>query len=328
MKNGSKFPVLICAFSRSEEFIATLSSVISVGCNRIYVNIDGARDAQIIESQSKMIEFIVECRTQHPNIEFRMRRSNENLGAAVSVISSLDWFFQHEEFGVILEDDLEFEIDLFNYFEWGEKIFRDVDDVWILSGTNFLSSLFNLYGSIQYPNYPVTWGWSTWAHKWREMRSEILNTSPKSTQFKLNPSSIFWQVGARRAKIGYVDAWDIPLAESMHRLKKMSVVAPLNLVRNVGFSPMASNTKDQVFPLDLAIEHGLTLEFLNRCLVQEPYSTKVINKLYEKYVYKITFKNLFSGIFSCFDSIRFRNARRGTLKERVSILEGVSFEEF
>lgn len=321
-------PVLICAYSRYLEFCNVLNSAISSGSTRVYINIDGSVNEDISFSQSKMIDFIEQCRTNYPNIEILVRKSNRNLGAAISVISSIDWFFSKEEFGLIVEDDLQFNNSLFDFVAWSASNFKFDPDIWIISGSNFFGQNQELRGKIHFPSYPVTWGWATWSDKWNLMREEIVSTIEPPSFLSFDPVSNFWQIGAVRAKKGIIDAWDIPLAEAMRRLKKLSVVPPVNLVRNIGFSNDASNTKVLRYPLDLPIEKLPDLSLFNNSPLRNISSVKDVNYLYEKKIYGISSKNALTSMISHFDFIRIKKYSAETLISRLRSTRDMDYRMF
>lgn len=325
MTTYPSIPVLICAYSRENEFCNVLSKAISSGTARIYVNIDGTDKPQIIKSQESMISFINHCRTQFPKVEIIVRQSRVNLGAAVSVISSVDWFFSKESFGLILEDDLEFDNSLFHFVSWGASRFEHDSNIWMISGSNFFSLDGELKGKIHFPSYPVTWGWATWRDKWNQMREEITSDIVTPSLLAIDPVSNFWQVGSLRAKNGILDAWDIPLAEVMRRLRKFSVVPPVNLVCNIGFSKLASNTKEQAYPLNLPIEQFPYQIPLDSFLPTNLMTGRKIDYLYEKKVYGITLINAFSVLLSQIDFIRIKKYSEKSLKSRLDDVKDSHF---
>jgi hypothetical protein len=136
----------------------------------------------------------------------------------------------------------------------------------------------------------------------------------------------YWKVGARRAKLGLVDAWDIPLAEAMLRLRKKSLVSPINLVRNIGFSERASNTNQNHFPLDLPIDLRASNYEFDTALAAQPLRGEEINELYERDVYGISARNSLTSIFSIFDFVRFRRKNRESLAIRLNRLSRNKYE--
>ncbi len=319
-------PVLICAYSRVQEFTTLLEQVIALKFSEIYINIDGATNAKISNRQSKMLEEISRAKLNNPEVKFYVRHSNSNLGAAVSIINSIDWFFSKVNFGIILEDDLFIGCDFVRFVSWAKIRFEFDDPLWIISGSNFFSSEIDLGNKIQFPMYPITWGWATWAKKWHLMRTEILQEGHKYLNKLPVKVKNFWLTGATRCRNGTIDAWDIPLAYYMRSNTKFSVIPPRNLVSNLGFTSYATHTHQQHYPLGLPVE-DLANDF------EITYSSKIsavnseqYTKTLEDKVYKITFRNSFSFFFSRFDQILKRHKFKAGLRQRLANVQDVDFK--
>ncbi len=294
-------PVLLCAYSRLEEVIAILDRLVALKIETIYINIDGPADKEVLRIQATMMEKIEEVKKNKHDLKVYVRQSKSNLGSAVSMISAMDWFFSKVEFGIILEDDLLIDSDFIRFIKWAEIIFQSNDSVWILSGSNFFSNDLELGNKIQFPMYPITWGWATWAERWVLMRDSII--SYQNQEGKNMPRRVknFWLTGAKRCRLGLIDAWDIPLAYFMRGNSKFSVVPPRNLVSNIGFSNLATHTNFNEFPLGLELENLHTdFESYASAKFDLNYSEKYSKALEEK-VYKISIKNSLSLLASKFD---------------------------
>ncbi len=320
-------PVLVCAYSRRIEFQNILTSLVASGCEKIYINIDASNDFETQLEQKSMREFVAQIRLEFPNTNVLGRQSKENLGAAVSIMSSLDWFFSHEEVGLIFEDDLEFDESIFKFSDWALSYYSNDPDVWIVAGSNFFSDHPQLRNKLHMTNYPVTWGWGTWGKKWSDIRASILSNVPQQKFANTSSVKAYWSTGARRAKAGLIDAWDLPLAEAMNRIGAKSVVSPLNLIRNIGFSELASNTHELRFPLNRALDSGTTGTNSSSSFEISILDQAEINSLYEKHVYGIHKRHLMSPFISKFDAFRFRKMARGSLTSRLSSIQNEGFTE-
>jgi hypothetical protein len=294
-------PVLLCAYSRLGEFTEILERLVALKIQRIYVNIDGSTDKEILYIQAAMMKKIEEVKKNKPDVKIYVRQSISNLGSAVSMISAMDWFFSKVEFGIILEDDLLINSDFIRFIEWAKISFQSNESVWILSGSNFFSNDLELGNKIQFPMYPITWGWATWAEKWVLMRASILSYQNRVNKKMPLRVKKFWLTGAKRCRLGLIDAWDIPLAYFMRGNCKFSVVPPRNLVSNIGFTNLATHTNLNEFPLGLKLENlSMDFESITNTEFDLNYSEKY-SKALEERVYKITIKNSLSFLASKFD---------------------------
>ena len=98
-------PVLITAFLREEKTLTLFESLVSMGTHRVYISMDKGRNSEEISRQSIFLEKLKVLGDRY-QVVLRIRVNQRNQGLAVSVMTAADWFFQQEEFGVILEDDL------------------------------------------------------------------------------------------------------------------------------------------------------------------------------------------------------------------------------
>ena len=241
--NTNDCPVLIIGFKREYEIGLVLTRVIRSGVKKIYVSLDGPNidDLEAVtlcESTKRAVEKIAHGFKG----EFNISVSEVNLGSAENVIRSLDWYFSHESFGLILEDDCLPDPSIFDYMLTFKKLLS-YPSVWLLSGYRPELSKLN-YVDYSFVSVPLGWGWATTAEHWKQMRQYIL-AKPKlslvSCFFK-GTNFVFWAVGGRRAKKGWVDAWDIPLANAMLEHQGSALMPPVNLISNIGTGSMASNT--------------------------------------------------------------------------------------
>ena len=91
---------------------------------------------------------------------------NNNLGCKKGCLTAINWFFENEEKGIILEDDCLPHLDFFNFCEiLLDRYFND-DRVSFITGDNFQDG--NLRGDASYyfSKYINLWGWATWRRSW------------------------------------------------------------------------------------------------------------------------------------------------------------------
>ena len=314
----SHIPILICAYSRLEEFKNTLKLALDTGCQPIYVNLDGSSDPNIKQIQDQIQSHVIEISEINQKKKILFRRANRNFGSAVSVISGIDWFFTNEEFGIIVEDDLIFSSDLVDFAVWALDVYATHPDVWIISGSNFFSEIKNSQNLMQCANYPITWGWATWAKKWQDIRFAIIESQGLPSGRIPHKVNTFWKTGAKRSRSGILDAWDIPLANYMRRKNKVTLIPPVNLVSNIGFGDDATHTSKLGFPLNLPLEKLSAGFYAEQCVLESSFNTTDYNRYLEKYVYKISFKHNFSYLISFFDSFRFNFKFDVSLQQRIS----------
>jgi hypothetical protein len=287
----SEIPCLIIGYQRVEEVEIQIQKLSDFGINKIYVAIDG----QKMGIAPKFTESSFQSIAKEKGILIETWIRKENLGLAVSVVTAIDWFFQNEAQGIILEDDLNFDKAFLEYVVWGLPMLETQPDCLMLSGNNFFpTEVSNSFYECSWSNYPLIWGWATSKDKWLILR-ELINQpfSWRNAKMKIKKKG-FWLAGTLRAQHGLVDSWAIPLAANFYRQKYFCCLPPVALVENRGDDQYATHTKAirkiNVSPLK-KIEY--TLDHLND---QKRQLSKIQNELLERYIYRVRIKHAFSPI--------------------------------
>ena len=285
-------PVLVIAFLRKDNVLQIVKTLLESKCGRIYVSIDGGRTSKETESQKLLIQELDEL-SKNSGINMYVNHYSTNFGVALGVIKAIDWFFEHETSGVIIEDDLVFDSNFINFCEKGLKKFGNFSEILMICGTQpFEREEFR--NEIQFVNYPMIWGWATWRNKWEIMREFILDSNITKGKWKF-PHAHYWKVGVRRVQSGIVDTWDIPLAASMRRLSLIAALPPANLVKNIGYDSFGTHTAGICWPLNMETKEIDTVNlFLSDSLVKV---NGHLNKDIEKKLMKIRFRHYFIGIY-------------------------------
>ena len=99
-----KTPILLIVFNRPEKTKMILDSIKRISPKTIYVSADGPRannleDVQLCKEVRNIINNI------SWNCDVKTRFMENNLSCKKNVIQSINWFFENNEKGIILEDD-------------------------------------------------------------------------------------------------------------------------------------------------------------------------------------------------------------------------------
>jgi len=277
--------------------------------------IDGPKNLQDRLNQEIIAKHIDEISVKSES-RIHVHNRTYNAGIAESVIRSIDWFFSKEKCGLILEDDLRISTSLPYFAAKSLEKFSDNPDVWMISGSQFFPEECEP-NKIAYCNYPIIWGWAGWANKWAIMRSTLLTHKKIKFNKLINKKYLFWAIGANRALSGKVDTWDIELAFEFLFNNKLCVMPPINLVSNVGFDKVSTNTKVANSFMNLEISN--LLEMIDFDFSPSLKSIKNYNYLLEKKVFKLKTRHLLIPYYSMLlDSFRFPSSKRKLpLKERL-----------
>jgi FkbM family methyltransferase len=218
--------------------------------SHLYVAGDGPRqrpgDAERCD-QARQIATTVDWPCQLHTL-FRER----NLGCRRAVSSAIDWFFDHEEEGIILEDDCLPSADFFRFC--GELLpqFRSEKRVMAVCGSCYTRSTSAVTDSYYFSYYADVWGWATWKRAWR-LYDRDLSTWPEFKRTGGLKSAFkgaawrerFWSNIFDRTARGEFDTWDHAWAYAVIEQGGIACYPTRNLVSNLGYGADATHTKGE-----------------------------------------------------------------------------------
>lgn len=248
-----KSPVLFLIFNRPDTTKEVFEKIREVKPSKLYIAADGARNDRPEEASKceqardvvNQIDWVCDVKTL-----FR----SENQGCRLAVSSAITWFFEHEEEGIILEDDC-LPANSFFYFcdEMLEK-YRDDLRIRHISGTNLQSNKQWGEASYYFHESTIIWGWASWRRIWKEYDSELNAYSIPEVESRIN--NLFedeflaqtWLEIFKAIKLKQIDTWDYQLAFLNHFTHGLSISPNQNLVSNIGFRSDATHTPDPTNP--------------------------------------------------------------------------------
>lgn len=287
-ENGKELSALIIAYARPKNLNNQVSTLYRAGVRRFFISIDGPANRKV-EALQNSIKLQI-SQFDFPNSHFETRISPRNLGVALGVIKAIDWFFETNECGLILEDDLEIS---YNFAKVAELAIREIrkDPKCLLFGGFVVENFISNRDSFFLSQYPMIWGWATTREKWAIMRTLIV--SPKKFQRKIlfNERLQFWYVAAKRAELGFVDTWDSQLTYEFLSKGYRCLLPGRTCVRNIGFDEVAvhTKTKSDIFNVISFAEDYYSAHTRDVYPLDSTYEKK-----YERHVYQIRYRHIFS----------------------------------
>lgn len=173
---------------------------------------------------------------------------DDHLDVKNSVNGAIDWFFENESEGVILEDDTIPQESFFSYCEVLLNKYRDDSRIGMISGINHLNHDFG-NDSYLFSKNKACWGWATWKRAWANMDLEMSwkDTSQKNLVLQnMGVSAIsvaHWERAIAMIESKEVDTWDWPWYLSLACENQLTIFPRVNLVSNIGFGSEATHTK-------------------------------------------------------------------------------------
>jgi hypothetical protein len=303
MQSARRPPCLVLAFLRPDKTIALIQFLSSQDIHKIYLSVDGPRNLDEEKLQKEMIRE-VESICSSNNVSLLLCHRSSNHGLSASIITALDWFFEHEDSGIILEDDLSPNADFIKFCDRSLTEYKDDEDVWLISGTQYFEKEND--SAISWSNYPMIWGWATWSDRWQFIKSELFDSEikmPRNISIKVRN---FWSTGRTRALSGRIDSWAVPVAYLQRTKGGLTVSPPKNLVSNLGVETTATHTRKATWYSSM--ETAELMGEIEFSTFDRNANAKMNNRLLESKVYRIRFRNIISPLLmTIFDKKRFSN---------------------
>ena len=240
-------PVLFLIFNRPYQTARVFEVIREAKPPILYVAADGPRENFAADVESTLQARRVATQVDW-DCEVRTLFRESNLGCRESVSAAISWFFQQEEFGIVLEDDCLPDLSFFWFCEDMLLEYRHDDRVWHVGGTNPLARFGGVDNRYHFSLYNRIWGWASWSRAWTSFDPELASW-PSIRDSGILPS-LLGKVQAKRYKRifdevynGRIDTWDYQwfLARLMGGIAIMPAV---NLVSNIGFGQDGTHTRD------------------------------------------------------------------------------------
>ena len=269
-----KSAILFLIFKRVDTTKRVFERIREAQPKKLYIAADGPREGipdekKKCEETRKLVEVI-----DWPCEVHRLYRE-ENLGCGKGVSSAITWFFEHEEQGIIIEDDILAHIDFFTYCDEMLDRYKDDNRIQLIAGRNafykgyespysyYMSSLFHI------------WGWASWRRVWNtyEFDSSKLSAEKFADNIirrTLPPKTIiYWKELFNVMQTKPIDTWDYQLYFNEIINGRYSIIPYVNMTENLGFGSIeATHTK------------GIKATEVNH-IAQSPYPLKHPDDFYE-----------------------------------------------
>lgn len=239
----NKIPVLLIGFNRPDLIKLALENLASLGIKNLYVSLDGPRNSkESIICRESLTTVLSYKKTFNLHLIYR----DYNLGCNLGVISALDWFFSHVNYGVVLEDDCIIDKDGLSHFEY----FLDNYKEFISNGIGIATAHnpFKVFENCKTTQYTLVSGWASSSYVWNLVRQNYYSLRfptffMKHLESQKIQEKIFWWANSTRAKLGGIDTWDSIFIDQLMRKGLKTLIPKKNSVDHVGYGPMATHTK-------------------------------------------------------------------------------------
>jgi hypothetical protein len=172
------------------------------------------------------------------------------VGCGYGPVKAINWFFEHVDDGIILEDDCLADISFFNFCSEMLLRYKNSEEVMGVGGTNFLKNIEIVSDSYFFSKFTLTWGWATWKRAWKKFDHFITNldqfkksgkiqTVDRRFVFKRHWYKIFDNIEKNNE---YSHIWDYQWMFAVWNNNGLFILPSKNLISNIGFGDEATHT--------------------------------------------------------------------------------------
>lgn len=241
-------PVLFLVFNRPDSTRQVFEAIRQARPPRLYVAADGPRENR--EGERERCEEVRKISTavDWPCV-IRTQFRSENLGCKYAVSSAITWFFNMEEEGIILEDDILPGRDFFSFCEAQLDHYRDKSQVMMIAGCNPVAGKYETQNTYDFTNFALVWGWASWRRAWnyydvemqewpRCRKNRCLSKIPNvSKEFE-----IIWTEIYDKTYSNQIDTWDFQWFFAINSNHASIIIPKYNLINNLGFNEEATHS--------------------------------------------------------------------------------------
>jgi hypothetical protein len=241
-------PILFLVFNRPEPTRRTFEAIRAARPPRLYVAADGPRAGRAGEAERCEETRRIATAIDWPCQLTTLLRTG-NLGCKQAVSQAIDWFFEQEEAGIILEDDCLPDQSFFGFCDEMLAHYAAEPRVALISGDNFQFGRRRSASSYYFSRYAHIWGWASWRRVWRQYDRDAAQWPKFRSENGLQ--RVF---GNRTTEIqhwtrifdalhaGQIDTWDYQVNLMLWTRGMLSILPEVNLVSNIGFGMDATHT--------------------------------------------------------------------------------------
>lgn len=245
--------VLFLTFNRPEHTRVALERIRLARPPRLYLHSDGAR-AQVAGEAEKVAR-VREILQQGVDWDCEVKTlfRDENQGLRKGVFGAVNWFFEAEPWGIVLEDDCVPDPGFFRFCEEILERYRDDEQLMHIGCSNLAEAYTaHLPASYLFSRFSFVWGWAGWRRAWQKMSIGLdcldeFERSGAIASFSNDPMAQAYMLDKFRVtQAGGNNSWAYAWFYSILKNKGLCIVPKLNLVQNTGVGEAgATNTKER-----------------------------------------------------------------------------------
>lgn len=242
-------PILLLIFNRPVHAEAAFQRIRDVKPPRLYIHSDGPRadrpgEAEAVAATRRVVEHI-----DWPCDVYTLFRS-DNKGLREGVKGALDWFFEAESAGIVIEDDCLPDHSFFQFCAELLEQYADNPNIMHIGGSNLIEQQTqSMHESYFVTKFSLVWGWASWRRAWQKMDINLTGLDEFIQSGKISeltsdlPAQRYmidkFKVTRERKNHSWAYAWFYSILKN----NGICLLPTLNLVQNTGVGDInATNT--------------------------------------------------------------------------------------
>lgn len=240
-------PVLLVIYKRPDLTRRALEVIAAAKPSRLLVAADGPRTEAEAEACARTRAVVADFESP---CEVVTQYAEGNMGCGVRVHTAISWGFSEHEELVVLEDDCLPNASFFRFCDEMLEAYRDDERVMHVSGDNFVGPALSGPHSYYFSRYTHASGWATWRRAWRHFDwsvgrwPELKAAGLLESLFRDPYERRYWAAIYDRLVEGDREIWDYQWNLAMWSQAGFAALPSVNLVKNDGWGPDATHTKD------------------------------------------------------------------------------------
>ena len=257
-------PILLVTYNRPALTKQVFDQIKRVTPRKLYLVSDGPKSEDELATIEEVRDYV------ENNIDwqcdFKKLIRKNNLGCKHSVSNGINWFFENEEMGIILEDDCLPSLSFFTYCEELLHKFEKDSRIYSISGFNQQNTWEPEQNDYFFSSLGNCWGWATWRRCWKGYDVDISDFSifVDRNGFKNSLGSSLGKIKEKMIYEGVVknnfDSWALQWGYHRHKNHGMTCIPSRSLIKNIGFGEDATHTKLKIFDDVIAHEINFPLK--------------------------------------------------------------------
>jgi hypothetical protein len=240
-QNQLNTAVLLITFNRLDTTKEVFESIRNARVPKLYISSDAPRPEK--EGELEKVKLVRDYLISQIdwNCEVKTRFNDKNLGCKLGCSSAIDWFFKHEEMGIILEDDCLPSQSFFWYCEEVLEKYKDDKRVMHVAGTTYVEKPNNLKDySYHFCRVGGIWGWATWRRAW-ELYEYEMESYIQAKEENLFDAIFVGQNNCKQLYLNWFESWygtnatwDFQWTYTKIINSSINIMPSKNLIKNIG----------------------------------------------------------------------------------------------